>query len=165
MKRTLATLAGIAALGIGCAKDVPVYDQTELFAQGQGMTVYQRVRSDAETLALSLFTGDQNREEARWTRYEPANSTQCLKKELYLEGNGETLTFVDDGCDNIVDSALYQGMTLQRGIDFGADVDAVFVQAEADFDSIFGLENQINQWHARKGFKSFERSEERLGTQ
>lgn len=150
MKRALATIAGIAAVGIGCARDVPVYDQTDLFAQGQGITVYQRVRSDAETLALSLFTGDQNREEVKWTRYEPANSGECLKKELYLEGNGENLTFVDEKCDNVVDSALYQGMTLQRGIDFGAEVDDLLLQAEAEFDSIFGLENQINQWHARK---------------
>ena len=150
MNKTLVGL--VAAAGIlGCAKDVPVYDQTELFAQGQGISVYQRVRSDAETLALSLFTGEQNREEARWTRYEPANSGECLKKELYLEGNGEKLTFVDQGCDNVVEILLYQDLVLQRGIDFGEEADTVLVQAESDFDAIFGLENQVNQWHVRKG--------------
>lgn len=150
MRRTLATMAGIAVLGIGCARDVPVYDQTDLFAQGQGISVYQRIRSDAETLALSVFTSGENREEVKWTRYEPANSGECLKKELYLEGYGETMTFVDNACDNAVDSVLYLGMNLQRGVDFGAEVDDVFLQAEADFDAIFGLDKQVQDWHARK---------------
>ena len=151
MSRTLATMVGIAALGIGCARDAPVYDQTDLFAQGVGITVYSRVRSDAETLALSLFTGGQSREEVKWTRYDPANSVECLKKELYLEGNGENITFIDEGCDNAVETVLYQGMTLQRGVDFGAEVDVLLVQAESDMDAIFGLEKQVKDWRARKG--------------
>jgi hypothetical protein len=121
MKRILLTgLAAIAALGLSCAREAPVYNQREVVGQNGAETVYKEVHWDSSHIELSVIVVENGFAVAgtTWTRQDIAGSTECAKVELYdaqpLEmqlSETETATgileqyFSDVGCDRTFEDA------------------------------------------------------------
>ena len=157
MKNTLAAIAGIAALGIGCAKDIPVYSQVDQIMQNGSQSMYTEIWSDAEALKLSLYVTEDARllSKFAWARYEPASSTACEKEEAYMLAGRENadILMTDEGCDGTLDYVLvhqYGKEITLEGNEIGNDIHQLFGDMRETIDQFFGIDSRVSQWHERK---------------
>lgn len=168
-----AIFAGLTALAFGadCARDMPVYSPEREVVQETpeiGGT-YREVWSDAEKLKLSFYTesADGRRDlDYSWTRFEPRDSTECLKEEVVAKEYGVIpeqgiagwlyLSLVIDRCQGPVEScaATYipnNGMPMDVSADICTTPDEDFAAIKADTNE--NVDEQVRLWHQGKGFE------------
>lgn len=177
MKRTLATMVGIAALGLGCARDAPVYSpQPELVQElPEGERLYRQVWSNAERLELEWYHADaagQRKYEEKWTRSEPADSDECLRKDInvgvfgvdairYGTPGKVNIHYADSECDGLLNVCEAEfvaddGRTFDITYDICIRLGPVFVdenfgELEKLFSDIYNIDQEVRLWHERKG--------------
>lgn len=149
MKKMLTAIVAAAGL-VGCAKGAAVYDQSFLFNDG-GQQAMARVYSDNEMLEMSV-SGMASEEIVGLRIYENAGSTECLREELFASNSEGDALYTDEECEGTVDSIESQGVTIPRSY-FGSRNDSVLAYGRTALDSVFDIERQIAEWHARKGLQ------------
>ncbi|MBU2638933.1 MAG: hypothetical protein KJ955_08210 [Nanoarchaeota archaeon] len=86
-KTILGSLTALTlAAGLGCAKDVPVYSQSEIIAQTDEIIVSKEVYWNAGRmkLAVRVVNNGTLESETVWTRDEPIGSGECSRLSLYV---------------------------------------------------------------------------------
>lgn len=157
VKKTFAALAGIAALGISCARDIPVYSQIDQIVQNGNRSMYTEIWSNAEALKLSLYVTENARllSKFAWVRFESADSTTCEKEQAYMfVGNKNAdILMEDDECDGTLDSVLVhqngQEIILE-GEQIGNDIYQLFDDMRETIDQFLNIDSRVSQWHERK---------------
>lgn len=184
MNKTLATVIGLAALGLGCARETPVYNPERTIHTPERVVSYEMPASEnvnnysgnPEQLSFSWYTGtdgsspdEGSANEWVWTRYEPSDSAQCLKKTItgitgaFLGGRFAgwvNLYLEDTACNGSVDvcSGTYEYFVRGRGTQVNVSAE-VCQNANSDFASIeefmnaniVNLEYEVGLWHHKKG--------------
>lgn len=157
MNKAIAGLTALAAAaGLSCARDAPVYNQTRALFPERGEIPYVLVQSNAEQMSISLYDMINGEEMPviQYTRTEPAGSSECISEQLIFQNEDGTLRRLDNECDLTVDEwqdSEYSNAFARSGL---PNIDATdFVYAEdMDFAKrLFGIDNEVSVWHARKG--------------
>lgn len=116
-KATLTGLAAIAmAAGVGCAN--MYYNERGLIEQEGSERLYHELTRTPETLELAVRVEDNGivKTEIVWTRYEPANSAECIRETVHVyEKEIEDFTIIDEECNCQPDP----GMIIATGADEG----------------------------------------------
>ncbi|MBU2638947.1 MAG: hypothetical protein KJ955_08280 [Nanoarchaeota archaeon] len=169
----------VAAVGIvSCVKDVPVYSPEPEVVQElpEGETIYRQVWSNAERLELGWYQVDaagQRIFEEKWTRLEPADSNDCLRKEVRVGVSGVdarryqvsgkvNVSFTDSECDGLLDVCEAElvtddGRTFDVTYDMCITLRPLFLegddfsQLEMLFSDMYNIDQEVELWHERKG--------------
>lgn len=168
-------LTAIALLGIGCAAQIPVYNQREHLGQIEtpagNCHKYSNISSDGDSLTLSLTTESNGRiletlaytmhmQDGECRRIEVSDTidpsyAQQMMEQYILENMFSFYTetrMVDLACDGTV-NLMYLALdnnteTLKRGIDFSEENDEMLEMQVELMDDSLDIGRQIEGWRS-----------------